>query len=311
MSKVTVAMTADSNFIYPLAISIFSYSRQAAGEIQFEYAVPSDWRKMLRQKEVDEVEKLVKSLNWSFRLVECPISAAELPRTLHISPITFVKPAYFDIADAEKVLFLDADTIAVRGWEDMIKFIDKNAIAADNEENMQDFELKWGSNGQPYGWYANAGMLVAKPDLWRERHENRWRSLMNDYRDYEFELLEQDVMNAALLGAVDPLPPEYNYRPAYGKKVENPIVLHYAGYWKPWLTTPGLIRSLNPDLRVAFRAYAQVEKQFQAFVEGPSLSSSKIFWEEARRSVRGPLGLKAQKYNLRGLLGGIKRKFLR
>ena len=118
-------------------------------------------------------------------------------------------------------------------------------------------------------------------------------------------------MNAALLGAVDPLPPEYNYRPAYGKKVENPIVLHYAGYWKPWLTTPGLIRSLNPDLRVAFRAYAQVEKQFQAFVEGPSLSSSKIFWEEARRSVRGPLGLKAQKYNLRGLLGGIKRKFLR
>ncbi|MDA9016943.1 hypothetical protein N9J11_01235 [Actinomycetota bacterium] len=311
MPNVTVAMTADSNFIYPLAISIFSYSRQATGEIQFEYAVPRDWREMLRQKEIDEVKKLVESLNWSFRLVECPISAAELPRTLHISPITFVKPAYFDIADADTVLFFDADTIAVRGWEDMIKFIDKNAIAADNEENMQDFELKWGSSGQPCGWYANAGMLVAKPDLWRERHENRWRSLMNDYRDYDFELLEQDVMNAALLGAVDALPSEYNFRPAYGKKVGNPIVLHYAGYWKPWLATPGLIRSLNPELRVAFRAYAQVEKQFQAFVQGPSLNSSKIFWEEARRSVRGPLGLKAQKYNLRGLLGSIKRKFLR
>lgn len=311
MSKVTVAMTADSNFIYPLAISIFSYAQQAVGEIQFEYAVPSDWRKMLRQKEVDEVEKLVKSLNWSFRLVECPISTAELPRTLHISPITFVKPAYFDIADAETVLFLDADTIAVRGWEDMIKCIDKNAIAADNEENMQDFELKWGSNGQPRCWYANAGMLVAKPDLWRERHENRWRSLMNDYRDHEFELLEQDVMNAALLGAVDPLPPEYNFRPAYGKKVEDPIVLHYAGYWKPWLATPGLVHNLNPELQVAFRAYAQVEKQFQAFIEDRSLSSSKIFWNETRRSVRGPFGLKAQRYNLRGLLGHIKRSFLR
>ena len=88
-------------------------------------------------------------------------------------------------------------------------------------------------------------------------------------------------------------------------------MLHYAGYWKPWLATPGLIRSLNPELRVAFGAYARVEKQFQAFVEGQSLSSSKIFWKEARRSVRGPFGLKAQKYNLRGLLGNIKRIFLR
>jgi len=280
------------------------------GEVEFDFAVPSDWNKMLLESEISAVADLVESLGWDFRLVECPINAAVLPRTLHISPMTFVKPAYLDACDADVVLFLDADTIAVDEWKSMRESIKTHAIAAASEDNMRAFELEWGSPESPPGWYFNAGMLVADPQRWRNGYLPRWRELLEDYANLGFTLLEQDVMNAAILGQVDPLPIEFNVRPAYGHSIKNARVIHYAGYWKPWLSNRALFRSLDPLLQESFDRYAKAESAFEDFLVTHNSGSMLEFWLESKRRTRGRLDIKSYKYFVRGQLGQLKRTIL-
>lgn len=297
--SVDIAMTGDSGYMWPLGVAIHSLGAHADRPVNFHFAAPNDWREMISATDLDFVEGLVASLGWSYTLVECPIDAASLPRTLHIHPITFVKPALFDVAQSSRLLFIDADAIAVASWCDMGDALVDRAIAAAHEDNMGSFEAKWAPD-LPAGWYFNAGMLVVDPQRWRERHSVRWRHLLNTYDEHDFVFLEQDVMNAALLGAVDLLPTRYNARPAYGDSLDDARIVHYAGWWKPWLSTRGLERHLKGAMRKSFRDYVVAERSFEEYFSKRLPPAAAEYWSAAHRRVRGTGSINAHRYHLRG-----------
>lgn len=303
-----VAMTGDSLYMYPLGVALHSLARFGPPDVTLDYAVPLDWRQMVRPEEVKHLRRLASALGWTFRLIECPIEAAGLPRTLHISPITFVKPAYFDVCDANLCLFIDADAVAVSPWDSMAEMIDKQAISAARENNMGSFERQWNAD-LAAGWYVNAGMLVCRPDLWRDLHSERWRYLLETYDDWDFHLLEQDIMNATLLGRADLLPDVYNVRPNYGHTLEDARIVHFAGWWKPWYSVRGMDAVLPEKSRSAFSVYRFAEEQFWRFLNSSSQENDVAFWETARRNIRGPLGGRAAQHHLRGSLSRIKSSF--
>lgn len=303
--SVRVAMTGDSLYLYPLAVSMHSLARFGPRDVVMDYALPSDWTKMVREEEVEYLARLASAIGWAFRVVECPIEASGLPRTLHISPITFVKPAYFDVADAEICLFIDADSVAVSPWGDMAEMINDHAISAARENNMGGFERRWNPE-LPSGWYINAGMLVCRPNQWRQRYTERWRYLLKTYDKWDFHLLEQDIMNATLRGEADLLPNVFNVRPNYGHPLDGARIVHFAGWWKPWYHLGGMNAMVPRQSRTSFSMYRSAERSFWNFVHESSTARDVTFWEEARKGIRGSRGERAAQHYLRGSLSRIK-----
>lgn len=299
-----VAMTGDSNYVYPLGVALHSLATRGSERVQLDFALPIDWPAMIHESEIEGLEHLASSLGWNFRLTECPIEAEGLPRTLHISPITFVKLAYFDVCDAEVSLFIDADAVAVGEWESMRSYGHDYAIAAARETNMREFEISWNSDLQN-GWYANAGMLVCRPDAWRRLYSDRWRYLLETYDRWGFTLLEQDILNATLLGHSDLLPNAFNVRPNYGQGLQGARIVHYAGWWKPWFSS-ALDFSLPSSTRAAFEIYRQAEREFQEFITQPSFDGDPKFWASARRRLRGSGDTRVFQHVGRGLLSRLK-----
>ena len=280
-------MTGDRDFIYPLGVAIASLARHCSVPLHLDYALPRDWPQMVGDSDLALVSELVTSLGWTIDLVECPIEATVLPRTRHISSMTFMKPAYFDIATAPQVAFIDGDLIAVADWTDLLAPMEPPfAIEAAREDNMHDFELQWNPS-EPAGWYLNAGVLKANPALWQREYTQKWRGLLAEYDRHDFVYLEQDLMNAALLGRAGHIAPELNCRPAYGHQLDGASIVHYAGWWKPWLTVASETRRLTPELQRSYRMYLDAEAGLLRHVREVIGPSAERRWKQERRRPRG------------------------
>lgn len=297
-----LAMTGDSQYLYPNGVAISSLAKHLPTAVHLDYAIPRDWHHSIRREDLDLIGDLAESLNWTFQIVEVPLDAADLPRTRHISSMTFMKPAYFDISDRPQVAFLDGDLIAVDDWSAMFDQISEPvALAAAKENNMQKFERHWAPSLSP-GWYFNAGVLKARPSLWRIEYTNRWRQLLNEFDTHGFSLLEQDVMNAAVMGRAGYLDPRLNYRPAYDTNLEGAILVHFAGWWKPWLTVRHELKGLPSHFRASYLLFTAAEEQFLHHVtthQGPHVAAK---WRQAKLQLRGRAGWRAHRRYLRWAL---------
>jgi lipopolysaccharide biosynthesis glycosyltransferase len=206
--------------------------------------------------------------------------------------MTFMKPAYFDVTRHSFVAFLDGDLIAVSEWTSIFNSLGEFAIGACKEDNMFEFERAWAPH-LPTGWYINAGVLSAQPRIWQARYSDKWRGLLANYPNFGFKLLEQDLMNAALLGETAPINAELNVRPAYGHPLKDASIVHYAGWWKPWLTVDSEVKALTPVMLESLVLYKRAEAAFEEHLTLGFESSEARFWARAKTEVRGRLNWRA------------------
>jgi lipopolysaccharide biosynthesis glycosyltransferase len=288
-----IAMTGDSKFIYPLGIAMASLARHATAPLHLDFALPRDWPLMVSPRALAQVAELAESLGWTIDLVECPIDATSLPRTRHISSMTFMKPAYFDISQRDQVAFIDGDLIAVAEWTALLQPLLEHPIGAAREDNMRDFELRWNPE-LPAGWYINAGVLQARPSIWQARYTDLWHELLAEYPSLGFRYLEQDLMNASLRGNTALIPQSLNARPAYGHSLEGASIVHFAGWWKPWLTVPSETRRLPPLLLEANLLFIEAERFFHRHIEDQLGRDAAEFWRKELTKVRGVVDWRSQ-----------------
>jgi len=221
--------------------------------------------------------------------------------------MTFMKPALFDIAEEERLLFLDGDIIARADWTPMVKSVRQNAVAATTVPDMEAFERAWLPDREPR-WYINAGILVVRPQLWQGRYSELWRQYLRDFDELGFVYLEQDILNAAMLDNVDPLGTVFNACPAYGDPISDAAIIHYAGWFKPWLSVPGEVDSLNPLMLQAFRHYQAAEGDFWEYIEGSLPSHSISAWHSVHRRIRGRFDWKSHYRHKRWKLARIIKR---
>lgn len=282
-----LVMTGDSSYTYPVGVAMYSLAKHTRVSVHLDYAIPRDWSQMVGAGDINKIAELADTLGWTFEVVQVNLDAADLPRTRHISPMTFMKPAYLDVSDKEQVAFIDGDLIAVNNWTALFDSMPLEAtIEAAKETNMRNFEREWRPDLPP-GWYMNAGVFKARPAQWQQLYASRWRELLLEFNDHEFPLLEQDIMNATLLGATADLPPELNYRPAYSSQPGEPLIVHFAGWAKPWLTVSAELRSLSRSLQESFATYFDIEREFIHYIGERQNRNAASEWVQAKRRLRG------------------------
>lgn len=295
-----VGMATDRNYLWPFAVALHSYVRQAGRPIEVLLALPEDWVSVLGEENLASLESLGVHLGVPFVPTPVSIATTDLPPTLHISPMAFVKPALFDaVAGSGLLVWLDSDALAVREWTSMTACLEGHVLAA-AREHAPDFEAAW-PQATDTGWYVNTGMMVVDTDRWGREYADRWRPLLADYTTHGFRWLDQDIINALVGDATDVLPPEYNARLNTGSFVGDPRILHFAGWWKPWMRTSRQMRLLRGPVLRAFEQYASAENELLGAL-GSSSQSLRRDWEHIQRKTRGTLDWRASLHYVRGVL---------
>lgn len=161
--------------------------------------------------------------------------------------------------DVDQILYLDGDTIVLGSLEELdgLELDDGKVIGAVIEATVDRTRLgALGIEDQPY---FNSGVLLIDLERWKAVGAER---LLIDYckrHKHDIVAPDQDAINGALKGMIQPLLPCYNWcnsyvfypyrtlkklmgnvayyeRDTFGKAVASPIVVHYLGEERPWRT---------------------------------------------------------------------------
>lgn len=152
----------------------------------------------------------------------------------------FIPLILADITD--KVIYLDADTLCVGRYNDLIKLdISQYTLCAVNDEKRARAKLcpvlKLTS-----GNYFNSGFLYINIEKWVARDTTN--RVINELRENgdKFKFPDQEALNVVLEHETLLLPKEYNYivdiiykRVGHEKTLPGGVILiHYTGKCKPW-----------------------------------------------------------------------------
>lgn len=140
----------------------------------------------------------------------------------------------------DRCIYIDADTVISGDISKLYNedigenflgcIIDKSTI--DNEVLATYFEEVVGI---PRDKYINSGVLLMNCQKLRERKIDE--KFLRLYTKYEFDVIapDQDYINAMCYGNIKYLSDIYNAMPnPNNKEVENPIIIHYNLFLKPW-----------------------------------------------------------------------------
>ena len=245
-----VVCAIDSEMSYALSVLLGSLATTHLSPFQLTVGYLDD---ALHTRDRVFLEALCKELRIEVRFLQLTSRQSFISQG-HISPTTFAK---FLLADAieEAHLWVDADTVALPGWDAIFPAI----LSATEKEG-----LVVTSRGNAYGSRAldpdalafNAGIL-GFPRAKRREWEGPLSSLavVNTQEQFLFNLLYADTAVTVsekfnlLTYRVDSLDPD-----------DMPFIIHYAGAHKPWHLRRDLSQSCV-DHRCPWSAWFEAEEK--------------------------------------------------
>lgn len=143
----------------------------------------------------------------------------------------YVKLALFDLVDADRVLYLDADTVVLRRW-DLAALSDRDEFICVRDQFIDLYPAS--DVGIPRSRYFNSGMFIAN----RESHEQLFDHASRLWRSGTSSppTMDQSALNYAVQALRVPvhfLPEEFNYLRAHldGRDVNDCVVVaHYTPF---------------------------------------------------------------------------------
>ncbi|WP_455634895.1 glycosyltransferase family 8 protein [Parabacteroides sp.] len=187
-------------------------------------------------------------------LDNCPVNVPGQCETVSIA--TYLKVFIVNILpdNIDKVLYLDGDLI-VRGsltdlWNTDVSEVSLAAVRDIIADDIRLYNRL--CYYDPSFGYVNTGVVLFNLKFWKEH--NVLGQCLDYMSKYPERLItkEQDLMNAVLVGKIGFLPFKYNlqilflqqksilfvrmdYFSELDNAIQNPVVLHYIAYPKPWL----------------------------------------------------------------------------
>lgn len=138
------------------------------------------------------------------------------------------------IKNYKKAVYIDADCIVARDIDPLLEYPLVTPMAAFPEVQL-DFEDNPSFSGSSY---FNSGVMVVDLNYWRShRMSSKLVQVGQKFTDWTGSS-DQDVLNYIFKNNWTPLPMSYNYLINIYKNIElkNPLVVHWAGKQKPWLS---------------------------------------------------------------------------
>jgi lipopolysaccharide biosynthesis glycosyltransferase len=278
-------MACDRDYLYPWAVSMLSATRHSDEPLDIWFGLAADWSQRLSQHELDCVRALVESTGATARFVTVPVDTTGLPSSSYISPTAFVKMGMFDSCPSDAVMvWLDSDLTIRAPWREAIDLGRGHAASGVREHNPI-FEERWSTG--PRDWYVNTGVVVVAGKEWQATFSEAWRPLLAQYSQHGFRYMDQDVLNAAIRERWNVLPETFNFRPIHTPEWADPVVVHFAGRYKPWMATPVQYRLLRQSWRPAFDAYFEAEQCLADHLATKVDRDVRTFWKGQQRRTRG------------------------
>lgn len=219
-----VVCAVDSNMVYALAVMLYSLSRSA--QIPFEVTVG------YLEETLDESDK--RFIRGVLEMLTIPGEFKALPHKEefisqgHISPTTFAK---FLLADAihDAHVWIDADTIALSGWDELFCEIDRcsseqGLVVADRggESDVTAPDVS--------SLVFNAGVLG-----WPQGARREWETPLASLPEVDTQ--EQFLFNQLYAHSALTVSEKFNYLTYRFDKLnpsDLPFIIHFAGAHKPW-----------------------------------------------------------------------------
>ncbi len=196
----------------------------------------------LKSLETDNVKIILTEMNQNLSMITDKLGnrLREYTFTLTIFFRIFI-PCMFPKYD--RCIYIDADTVISGDISKLYNenigdnylgcIIDKSTI--DNETLATYFEEVVGI---PRDKYINSGVLLMNAKKLREKKIDE--KFLNLYTKYGFDVIapDQDYINAMCYGNMQYLSDIYDAMPnPNNKEVENPVIIHYNLFLKPWQYT--------------------------------------------------------------------------
>lgn len=292
-----VTGACDDAMVYGLLVWAFSLRDTAAKPFHLVVAYLEN-RLSLRNKEL--IRSTLDHLKIAHSFL--PLSPDERFLTQgHVSPTTFTK---FLISDAitQEHLWIDIDTIALTGWDDLFEMVAKvpattKLVVAERGRNGN---TRADTVVVPSDLAFNAGVLG-----WPKGKRKEWAATMQSLGDVP--TLEQYTFNALYSSSLARVPESFNlltYRLDQIDSQDLPHIIHYAGAHKPW-HLPRRFATQCASYQCPWSLWFRAEASFLESLKGSpvfadvlraqtrAMTSGRIFW---RRDHSGVILLRLLRY---------------
>lgn len=246
MNKVTIPIfyAIDDGYAKFVAVSIKSLIMNANNNYNYDINViyenlSEENAQKLKSLETDNVKIILTKMNQNLSMITDKLGnrLREYTFTLTIFFRLFI-PVMFPKYD--KCIYIDADTVIPGDISRLYNedlgdnyfgcIIDKSTI--DNEILASYFEQVVGI---PRDKYINSGVLLMNSKKLRDLKIDE--KFLDLYTKYGFDLIapDQDYINSMCYGNIKYLSDIYDAMPnPNNKEVENPVIIHYNLFLKPW-----------------------------------------------------------------------------
>lgn len=299
---VCIAMAIDRPYLHPFAVALSSLVRHSSRPVHLRFGLAADWRQRLSPLELERIVRLADAMGASAETVITDIEVDRLPPTLYITPTAFVKLALLDTCERdESLVWFDADLFARGDWTGILQDSAGHPVAGVHEPQVS-FEEAWPADSRD--WYVNTGVIAIDGNEWQSQFAGNWRPYLDNYESNNFRYLDQDVLNALIRDRWRLLPQRYNFRMGHSGEWTDPPIVHFAGWWKPWLRTWRQSRLLTGEWKQTFEEYAEAETYLDGQLDSAVTADDAAFWRRQRRAARGIGGWRATRHYIRGVLNG-------
>jgi lipopolysaccharide biosynthesis glycosyltransferase len=285
-----VASAIDDNYVWPLLVMLRSAKTTARKPFHFILGFDNH---TLSSTNLKLIEKVCQTWKIELTCVQINLDIPVEPGS-YITSASYARLLLADILQ-ERFLWIDADVLLQKGWDEFFEFdlnMEDNAIARAIRDPLVQFgipnsQLENQAVANAGEKYFNAGVLLLDPDKWRNFNApKKWRQAFEDSSSLGFQFHDQCILNYVLSGSVKLIPNEFNYliRNDNGRAIRNPIIIHFAGGFKPWHMPEAALWFVAPSLhRDLYRKYAfyQFEVIRSTFFSDPRAAS--FLWKERLR----------------------------
>ena len=191
----------------------------------------------------EENELLIKSIEKSFQNAKANFVRISLEEDYSLSGHRLTKACLYRLlaplyVKEDKCLYLDQDILVRRSIEPILEYdLGRNLIAGVEDPGASQIKERLRQDGfylkeeEEQDIYVNAGVLLMNL---KEMRALSWKQIILDLLKYQFDLMDQDIINVACRGKIASMPKEYNYLALNGVPEMEPTIVHYTGSQKPW-----------------------------------------------------------------------------
>lgn len=247
MKQYHICCTTDANYITPCIVMLLSLCRtnpQVAWTAHVcVWNVPEDYKAKMTSALSGHNIKIK-----FYKIEASKLAGVKIRKKIPLPPVAYYRIFLADILpdDIDRILYLDCDLMVMRNIDGIFDTdISDYALAAVEDQLSLTEEHRRQLDFLPNTRYFNSGVMLINLKYWREKDVSKYLLAFSQMERQVF-FHDQDALNYVFKNNWKRLPPQYNrFYPSYYprsrfrskqeiEEFENPAVLHFCWYIKPW-----------------------------------------------------------------------------